>query len=102
MQRALAGHYAAVARERISDEPPPPLGDIRRRGKVRVFTALPVFSDGTRDRGGARVAHRPRRAVVAVGEPARPGRGLVALLSLLSFGVSLRVLRGDRARRCGG
>ncbi len=43
---ALRGRYSAVARERISDEPAPPLGDIRRRGSVRVFTALPVFSDG--------------------------------------------------------
>ncbi|HEX6245779.1 MAG TPA: ATP-binding protein, partial [Polyangiales bacterium] len=46
VQRALGGSYAAVLRERISDEPPPKLGDIRRRGKVRVFTALPVWSDG--------------------------------------------------------
>jgi hypothetical protein len=44
--RALHGEYAAVLRERVSDEPPPRLGDIRRRGKVRVFTALPVWSDG--------------------------------------------------------
>jgi signal transduction histidine kinase len=44
--RALGGRYAAVARERISDEPAPPLGDIRRRGGVRMFTALPVFSNG--------------------------------------------------------
>ena len=43
---ALRGRYAAVARERISDEPLPPFGDIRRRGGVRVFSALPVFSDG--------------------------------------------------------
>jgi signal transduction histidine kinase len=43
---ALRGRYSAVARERISDEPPPPLGDVRRRGKERVFTALPIFSDG--------------------------------------------------------
>lgn len=43
---ALAGKYASVLRERISDEPAPPFGDIRRRGTVRVFTALPVISDG--------------------------------------------------------
>lgn len=46
VRSALGGRYAAVLRERISDEPPPKLGDIRRRGKVRVFTALPVWSDG--------------------------------------------------------
>jgi signal transduction histidine kinase len=46
VEAALAGRYRAVLRERVSDEPAPPLGDIRRRGRVRVFTALPVFSDG--------------------------------------------------------
>jgi len=46
VQRALRGEYAAVLRERVSDEPAPPLGSMRRRGKVRVFTALPVWSDG--------------------------------------------------------
>jgi signal transduction histidine kinase len=46
VQRALSGSYAAVLRERVSDEPPPKLGDIRRRGKVRVFTALPIWLDG--------------------------------------------------------
>jgi signal transduction histidine kinase len=46
VEQALRGRYAAVARERISDEPAPPLGGVRRRGSVRVFTALPVFSDG--------------------------------------------------------
>jgi signal transduction histidine kinase len=43
VQRAQAGQYAASLRERISDEPAPPFGDIRSRGTVRVFTALPVW-----------------------------------------------------------
>lgn len=43
VKRALAGEYAASLRERVSDEPAPPYGDIRRRGAVRVFTALPVW-----------------------------------------------------------
>lgn len=46
VKSALQGRYAAVARERISDEPLPPFGDVRRRGGLRVFSALPVFSDG--------------------------------------------------------
>ena len=46
VQRALGGAYAAVVRERVSDEPLPPLSDVRSRGSVRVFSALPVFSDG--------------------------------------------------------
>jgi len=44
--RALAGSYAAVVRRRISDEPSPPITSIRRRGSLRVFTAIPIFSDG--------------------------------------------------------
>lgn len=43
---ALEGRYHAVARQRISDEPPPPLSSISRRGRVRVFTATPIFADG--------------------------------------------------------
>ncbi|MCG8555077.1 MAG: ATP-binding protein [Proteobacteria bacterium] len=46
VKAAMLGRYHAVARARVSDEPTPPLGDIRRRGKTRVFTALPVFSNG--------------------------------------------------------
>ncbi len=42
VQVALHGEYEAVARQRASDQPVPPLGSIRRRGKVRVFTAMPV------------------------------------------------------------
>ncbi len=43
---ALGGRYAAVLRERRSDDPLPPISDVRSRGAIRVFTALPVFSDG--------------------------------------------------------
>ncbi len=43
---ALDGRYTAVARQRISDQPPPSFSSISRRGDVRVFVALPVFSDG--------------------------------------------------------
>ena len=43
---ALRGHYHAVLRPRHSDEPAPPLTAISRGGRVRVFTATPVISDG--------------------------------------------------------
>lgn len=46
VKEALAGRYAAVARRRISDEPPASPWSISRSGDIRVFTALPVFSDG--------------------------------------------------------
>ncbi len=43
---ALAGRYTVIGRERVSDEPTPPLDGIRRRGRMRLFTAMPVFADG--------------------------------------------------------
>jgi signal transduction histidine kinase len=46
VKAALAGRYASVLRARVSDEPAPAFGELRRRGKVRVFTALPVYADG--------------------------------------------------------
>ncbi|MDJ0849547.1 MAG: ATP-binding protein [Myxococcota bacterium] len=46
VRSALAGRYAAVVRQRISDEPEPPLSSIRRRGEHRVFAATPVWHDG--------------------------------------------------------
>src|SRR5207245_2757847 len=46
VRAALAGRYAAVARERLHDAPPPSLDSASRRGSVRVFTVTPVWSDG--------------------------------------------------------
>jgi signal transduction histidine kinase len=45
VQRALGGQYASKARYRMPSNPLPPLGSIQRRGQLRVFTALPIFSD---------------------------------------------------------
>lgn len=46
VEAALAGRYGVVVRQRISDEPTLPLTGIRRRGSLRVFSAVPVFLDG--------------------------------------------------------
>jgi len=46
VRSALAGGYRAVVRQRVSDEPPPPLTSVRRRGRLRVFVATPIFHDG--------------------------------------------------------
>lgn len=46
VQKALRGRYGAVARERVSDEPTPAIGDVRSRGKIRIFSAMPVFENG--------------------------------------------------------
>jgi signal transduction histidine kinase len=88
VRAALAGRYSAVLRERVSDEPPPRLGDIRRRGTVRVFIALPIWSDG-RVIGVVRAS---RTGLDALSSLWANRRGLVwfALISvLLVIGVSL-------------
>jgi signal transduction histidine kinase len=81
VRRALGGQYAAVARRRVSDEPPPPLGDIRRRGTERVFTALPVFADGK----VIAVIRASRTGLDALSTLWANRRGLV--LTLLALGV---------------
>jgi len=88
VQNALRGHYTAVARERVSDEPPPPFGDVRRRGKERVFTALPVFSDGR----VIAVVRASRTGLDAISTLWWNRRGLViavGVLALLSAIISL-------------
>ena len=42
VRRGLKGAYFSLLRQRISDEPMPPLESISRRARVRVFSAIPV------------------------------------------------------------
>jgi len=75
---ALQGRYAAVVRRRISDEPTPALTDIRRRGSLRVFTAIPVFSAGE-----VVAVVRMSRTAVSPAEALWTHRGKVALVGVL-------------------
>lgn len=50
-------HPASALRQRVSDEPPPPLYSVSRGTHVRVFVALPVSLDGPRRRRRLPVAH---------------------------------------------
>jgi signal transduction histidine kinase len=77
VQGAMRGQYTVVGRERISDEPAPPLDGIRRRGQVRLFTALPVFRDG---------------ALVAVVRASRTGVDVIEALWLYRGEMSLALL----------
>jgi signal transduction histidine kinase len=43
---ALSGERVRLVRQRISDEPPPPLAGISRGNRVRLFVALPVAHRG--------------------------------------------------------
>lgn len=40
---ALRGKFKSIIRQRISDEPPPPLYSISRGTTIRVFTAFPIL-----------------------------------------------------------
>lgn len=61
VRRALEGYQVALMRQRISDEPPPPLDSISRGTGLRVFVALPAVVD---DRvWGAVVLSRTPQAV---------------------------------------
>ena len=42
---ALEGKYKSVIRERISDEPPPPIASISRGTSIRVFIAFPIIHE---------------------------------------------------------
>lgn len=43
VQRALVGEPVSMLRQRVSDEPPPPMASISRRTRVRVFVAYPIL-----------------------------------------------------------
>ena len=45
IKSALEGQYKSVIRERISDEPPPPIASISRGTSIRVFIAFPVVHE---------------------------------------------------------
>ncbi len=42
IHKALTGRHASLLRDRILTEPAPPLASVSRRGRVRVFVAMPV------------------------------------------------------------
>ncbi len=46
VKNALAGAFTSVIRERISDEPHPPIASLSRGTKIRIFTAFPIIDQG--------------------------------------------------------
>ena len=44
VERGLAGRYTSVIRQRISDEPPPPLTSISRGTGIRIFAVYPIIN----------------------------------------------------------
>ena len=45
VQQALRGAYASTIRQRLSDQPPPPLYSISRGTLIRVFVAFPIIEN---------------------------------------------------------
>lgn len=93
---ALAGGYGAVLRHRYSDEPPPGIESLSRRGRVRVYAAIPVRSGG--DVIGvvrlSRTALDPAKALwFDRYRLAAALAGCAALIALLSFFVSRTIAR---------
>ncbi|HEV8548403.1 MAG TPA: ATP-binding protein [Polyangiaceae bacterium] len=85
---ALAGHYTAVLRPRISDEPPPPLGSLSRRGDQRLFLALPVL-EGGEVVGVVRLSRTAESGLEWLWKNRLPLLGGVALVILAALIVSL-------------
>ncbi len=85
---ALTGQYTAVARRRLSDEPPPALSSLSRRGRTRVFVANPIFSAG-RVVGVVRVGRTSIDPLEALWFHRRLLAWALAISLLLTVGVSV-------------
>lgn len=76
--RALEGQQVSLLRQRISDEPTPPLQSRSRGQRYRVFVGVPVVEDG-----------RPIGAVVLSRTPVDIGKALYLNRRPLIFGASV-------------
>lgn len=86
---ALKGNYASVIRQRISDEPAPPLYSISRGANIRVFVAFPMIENG-RLQGVLYLSRTPNNILKHL--YAVKGRVLLAGVSLLLIVVTVVML----------
>ncbi len=107
VERALSGEPVRQLRQRISDEPPPPLSGLSRRTRVRVFVALPVLV-GDRVVGAVVVTRTPVSVQKALYDGRRTLALGAALLLLVAAALALVLARllgrpieqlADRAER---
>ncbi len=99
VQRALAGLHVSLMRERVSDEPPPPIDSLSRETRVRVFVAMPVV-DGDRVWGAVVLSRTPmsmRQSLYRVRwyMPASLG-ALLAVVAFISLLISRTIARPMR------
>lgn len=88
VREALAGRYASVIRERISDEPPPPIASISRGTGIRVFIAMPIMQDN-RLWGVAYLSRTPSNVLKQLYEARR--KVFLAGLTMLAVTLALAV-----------
>lgn len=89
VKQAIQGKYASVIRQRISDQPPPPLYSISRGSQIRVFTAFPIIED-ERLQGVLLLSRTPNNIIKHL--YANKGVLFLATLSLLVLAVLLILL----------
>lgn len=86
VEAALAGRFASVLRQRISDQPPPALYSISRGAKVRVFVAMPVLLDN-RVAGVVYLSRTPNNVIKHL----YTERGKLALAALATLALTLLI-----------
>ena len=86
VKHALYGEYDSVIRQRISDEPPPPLYSISRGTHIRVFVAFPIIEQN-RLQGVVYVSRTPTNIIKHLYENRQ--EVFLATLSLLVLAVLL-------------
>lgn len=89
VKQALQGKYASLIRQRISDEPPPPLYSISRGSQIRVFTAFPII-ENERLQGVLLLSRTPTNIIKHL--YANKGIVFIATFSLLVLAVLLILL----------
>ncbi len=93
---ALRGEYASVLRQRISNDPRPPLASLSRGTDVRVFIALPIVQDD-RVIGVAYLSRSPRNILKALYEE-RESVFLAGLFILFMTGIIAWILSATIGR----
>jgi signal transduction histidine kinase len=88
VSEARRGRYAAVLRPRVSDEPPPPLESLSRRGDQRLFIALPIIDEGAVI-GVVRLSRTAESGLEWIWKNRLPLLGGVALIVTAALAMSL-------------
>lgn len=102
IRSALSGRTVSFIRQRVSDEPPPPLASISRGTGIRIFAAMPVVWEGdapgqARVFGAVQLSRTPSNILKALHAKRRlliaAGLGLVAVALGLALVTSLTITR---------